>query len=63
MRWSDLRQTLLKALREWNGDAAYDRYLRHWQQQHGKTLGEALSRKEFFRQQQARKWDGVKRCC
>jgi uncharacterized short protein YbdD (DUF466 family) len=57
--------TLRKAwslLRELTGDDAYERYLRHWQAQHAQS-GAPLSRAAFFREEQRRKWDGVRRCC
>ncbi|MDO9064097.1 MAG: YbdD/YjiX family protein [Sulfuricella sp.] len=48
-------------IRRLSGDDAYERYLRHHGEAHP---GEpALSAKEFFRREQARKWDGVRRCC
>jgi len=48
-------------LREVSGDDAYERYLRH---QAGAHPGEEpLSRKAFFRQEQERKWSGIRRCC
>lgn len=48
-------------LRELTGDDAYDRYLRHHAQAH--PGDPPLSRKEFFVQEQERKWSGVRRCC
>jgi uncharacterized short protein YbdD (DUF466 family) len=45
-----------------NGDAAYARYLRHWQAHHV-DQGAPLSRKAFFAAETRRKWNGVKRCC
>jgi uncharacterized short protein YbdD (DUF466 family) len=48
-------------MRRLSGDDAYERYLRHHAAAHP---GEApLSRKEFFRREQERKWSGVRRCC
>ncbi len=52
-------------LRTWRkevtGDAAYVRYLNHVHSHHP---GEPpLSREAFFRREQDRKWQGVRRCC
>jgi uncharacterized short protein YbdD (DUF466 family) len=46
-----------------NGDAAYDRYLQHWRQQHARQGAQPLSRKAFFAAETQRKWNGIKRCC
>jgi uncharacterized short protein YbdD (DUF466 family) len=46
-----------------NGEAAYQRYLHHWQQQHADVGGRPLSRKAFFAEETRRKWNGVRRCC
>jgi len=50
------------ALRTVTGDDAYERYLAHWSAHHA---GEdsPLDRKAFFRAEQERKWNGIKRCC
>ena len=55
-------QRLWRALRALSGDDAYERYLAHWRAHH---LGEGapLDRKAFFRAEQERKWNGIKRCC
>ncbi|WP_446811230.1 CstA-like transporter-associated (seleno)protein [Methylomonas sp. 2BW1-5-20] len=45
-----------------NGEAAYARYLRHWQMHHA-DQGQPLSRKAFFAAETRRKWNGVRRCC
>lgn len=48
-------------IRRLSGDDAYERYLARHAQAHP---GEApLSRKEYFRREQDRKWSGVRRCC
>lgn len=48
-------------LRRLSGDDAYERYLAHHAAAHP---GEApLSRREFFQQEQERKWGGIRRCC
>lgn len=52
---------LWRFIRRVSGDDAYERYLRHHAEAHpGET---ALGRKEFFRREQERKWNGVRRCC
>jgi uncharacterized short protein YbdD (DUF466 family) len=51
------------ALRELSGDDAYERYVAHWESQHAAAPGVPLDRAEFFKQEQRRKWEGVKRCC
>jgi uncharacterized short protein YbdD (DUF466 family) len=49
------------ALRELSGDDAYERYLAHHAIAHpGET---PLDRAGFFREEQKRKWEGVRRCC
>lgn len=48
-------------VRHISGDDAYERYLAHHQNAHPQE--KPLSRKAFYRQSQAKKWDGVKRCC
>jgi uncharacterized short protein YbdD (DUF466 family) len=50
-------------VREISGDDAYERYLVHWQQHHELQGVEPLSRQDFFKAEQERKWNGVKRCC
>lgn len=43
------------------GEDAYARYLRHAAHAHADRP--PMSRKEFFKVEQARRWDGVRRCC
>jgi uncharacterized short protein YbdD (DUF466 family) len=50
-------------LRELSGDDAYERYVAHWRAQHAASAGAPLDRGEFFKEEQRRKWEGVKRCC
>jgi uncharacterized short protein YbdD (DUF466 family) len=50
-------------LREATGDDAYERYLAHWCTRHADDDEQPLERAEFYRQEQRRKWDGVRRCC
>ena len=49
-----------QALREFTGDAAYERYLREYTPcpQHPK-----LSRRAFYAQREQRRWTGIQRCC
>jgi uncharacterized short protein YbdD (DUF466 family) len=54
---------LWAVLRELTGDDAYERYLRHWRAQHGAGGTAPLDRASFYREEQRRKWDGVRRCC
>jgi uncharacterized short protein YbdD (DUF466 family) len=49
-------------LRAASGDDAYERYLAHWRAHHAGE-GEPLDRRAFFRAEQERKWNGIKRCC
>ncbi|MEO5574228.1 MAG: CstA-like transporter-associated (seleno)protein [Gammaproteobacteria bacterium] len=51
----------IKFARQLSGDDAYERYLEHHAAAHPSAA--LLSRKQFFMQEQERKWDGVKRCC
>lgn len=48
-------------IRRLSGDDAYERYLRHHGEAHPHE--QKLSAKEFFRREQERKWEGVRRCC
>jgi uncharacterized short protein YbdD (DUF466 family) len=50
-------------LRELTGDDAYERYLAHWRTQHSAEGGTPLDRASFCREEQRRKWEGVRRCC
>lgn len=55
-------------IRRLSGDDAYEQYLLHYQQHQsdvadGEDLPLPLSREEFFKQWQDKKWQGVKRCC
>ena len=53
---------LMNAVRRISGDDAYERYLAHWQAHHG-SEGAPLDPKAFFKAEQARKWNGIRRCC
>lgn len=48
-------------VRRVSGDDAYDRYLHH--QAHAHPGEKPLNRKAFFKREQDRKWEGVRRCC
>lgn len=50
-------------VRRLSGDDAYERYLEHWREHHATDGGEPLSRRAFFKAEQERKWNGVRRCC
>jgi uncharacterized short protein YbdD (DUF466 family) len=48
-------------VRHLSGDDAYERYLAHHAAvHHGEPR---LSRTAFFRREQERQWNGVRRCC
>lgn len=49
--------------RRLSGDDAYERYLAHWRAHHAAEGGEPLSRRAFFKAEQERKWNGIRRCC
>jgi uncharacterized short protein YbdD (DUF466 family) len=57
-----LRQ-LWSYVRELTGDDAYERYLAHWRSQHAGDGAAPLDRAAFCREEQRRKWEGVRRCC
>lgn len=48
-------------LRRLSGDDAYERYVAHHKAHHADTP--PLDRAAWFRGEQQRKWDGVRRCC
>lgn len=50
-----------KYLRHVSGDDAYERYLQHCAEHHPDV--EPLSRQEYFKREQSRKWEGIRRCC
>ena len=62
MRMIKLLRMLVNAVRRMSGDDAYERYLVHWQARHS-TEGKPLDPKAFFKSEQERKWNGVRRCC
>lgn len=56
-------QKIVGFIREISGDDAYERYLAHWQKYHAEQESEPQTRAAFFKAEQERKWNGVKRCC
>jgi len=48
-------------LRSVSGDDAYERYLAHLRQAHPERP--PPSRREFYLDEQQRRWTGVNRCC
>lgn len=50
-----------RQFRRATGDDAYERYLDHHQRHHAGQP--PLSRAQFFKAEQERKWNGVRRCC
>jgi uncharacterized short protein YbdD (DUF466 family) len=59
---TELLRRCWQTLRTLSGDDAYERYLAHRREHHA-TETPPLSRAEYFRAEQQRKWTGVKRCC
>jgi uncharacterized short protein YbdD (DUF466 family) len=53
---------LISIVRQLSGDDAYERYLLHWQTHHADAAG-PMDRKTYFRTEQERKWNGIRRCC
>ena len=51
------------SFRELTGDDAYERYLAHWHERQAEAGSAPLDRATFCREEQRRKWDGVRRCC
>ncbi len=48
-------------IQELTGENAYEKYLEHQVKHHpGQAV---LSKKEFFKLETERRWDGVRRCC
>jgi uncharacterized short protein YbdD (DUF466 family) len=60
---TDALRNLWRALRTVTGDDAYERYLEHRRAQHGCETAPPLDRRAFYREEQRRKWEGVRRCC
>jgi uncharacterized short protein YbdD (DUF466 family) len=62
MQMMKLLRKLINAVRRLSGDDAYERYLQHFQAHHA-SEAEPLNRKTFFKLEQERKWNGIRRCC
>ncbi len=60
---TDTLRRLWAAIREVSGDDAYERYLAHWRAHHAHDGAQPLDRAAFCREEQRRKWEGVRRCC
>jgi hypothetical protein len=60
---TDVLRKLWSTLRAVSGDDAYDRYLARWQSCEHRATAAPLDRKAFFKAEQRRKWEGVRRCC
>jgi uncharacterized short protein YbdD (DUF466 family) len=59
----DLLQRGWRLLRELAGDDAYERYLARWQACEKHEAAAPLDRAAFFKAEQHRKWQGLRRCC
>ena len=57
-----LLRKLISAVRRISGDDAYERYLAHWRAHHD-SEGTPLDPSAFFKAEQARKWNSIRRCC
>ena len=60
---TDALRRVWALLRELTGDDAYERYLAHWRSHHAHAGAAPLDRAAFCREEQRRKWEGVRRCC
>lgn len=60
-QWRYFFQRVWRYLRQVTGDDAYERYLQHCEIFHPNDA--PLSRQDYFKQEQSRKWDGIRRCC
>jgi uncharacterized short protein YbdD (DUF466 family) len=58
--WRGLRR-FWSRLREWCGDAAYERYLRS--ERTGSSPSATLSAKEFYVEELDRRYSQINRCC
>lgn len=54
-------RALWAAVRRLSGDDAYERYLNHHRTAHPGVR--PLTRGVWFRREQEREWNGVRRCC
>ena len=60
---TDALRRVWAVIRELTGDDAYERYLSHWRDRHAHEGVAPLDRAAFCREEQRRKWEGVRRCC
>jgi len=60
IKW--LARRFWRGIREWCGDAAYDRYLRSLAGRQSDTVG-PMSAKEFYVEQLNRRYSRPSRCC
>ncbi len=61
---TDWLRRLWAGVREATGDDAYERYIAHWREHHAaEPDARPLDRAQFFREEQRRKWEGIRRCC
>lgn len=60
---TDALRRVWAVIRELTGDDAYERYLAHWRTRHALEGAAPLDRDTFCREEQGRKWEGVRRCC
>lgn len=58
-------RNIWQRIRQLSGDDAYERYLAHYAEHHAGQVDAhpPLGRAAFFKQWQAQKWTGIKRCC
>jgi uncharacterized short protein YbdD (DUF466 family) len=63
MPMANILWKIWRGLRALSGEDAYERYLAHWNAHHAQEAKEPLSRRDFFKAELERKWQGVKRCC
>lgn len=59
--WRHIRRRLWRGLREWSGDAAYERYLRTTRRK--STSCVILTRESFYVEQLDRRYSRPNRCC
>lgn len=60
--WRRMLRKVWRGLREWCGDAAYERYLRSRAQRHAMPQC-TLSAEEFYVEQLNRRYSHPNRCC
>jgi uncharacterized short protein YbdD (DUF466 family) len=59
--WSAIVPRIWRGIREWCGDAAYDRYLQSQAKHFCRQA--AMTREEFYLSQLQKKYSRVSRCC